>query len=224
MTYFDQDFQNFFSELEKNNNKDWFDKNRKRYEKSVKIPFTKFIDELIGLINEDDPEVRIQAKEAIFRINRDVRFSKDKSPYKTHMSAIISHGGRKDKSVPGIYVQLDHKEIRFYGGAHMVDKDQLYKIRKAIANDLQKFQKLIDDPVFKMKFGKIHGEQNKRIPEEFQTAYKVQPLIANKNYYYYAILDRKYITKNKLPGVIMDYYFVAKSLKNFFANALNNKL
>ena len=145
MPYFDQDFQNFFSELEKNNNKEWFDQNRKRYEKSVKSPFYEFVDDLIGLINEDDPEVRIQTKDAVFRINRDIRFSKDKSPYKVHMSAIISPGGRKDKSAPGIYVQLDHKEVRFYGGAHMVDKDQLYKIRKAIANDLPKFQKLIDD-------------------------------------------------------------------------------
>jgi len=176
MNYFDQDFQNFFSELEKNNNKEWFDQNRKRYEKSVKIPFINFIDDLIGLINEDDPEVRIQAKDAIFRINRDIRFSKNKSPYKTHMSAIISHGGRKDKSVPGIYIQLDHKEIRFYGGAHMVDKDQLYKIRNAIANHLQEFQKLIDDPVFKKKFSKIHGEQNKRIPDLIEIRKKVAAL------------------------------------------------
>ena len=77
MAYFNKEFIKFFKELNKNNHKEWFDENRKRYEKEVKEPFQKFIDEMIGMINSDDPDVRIEAKDAIFRINRDIRFSKD---------------------------------------------------------------------------------------------------------------------------------------------------
>ena len=97
MAYFTKDFIDFFKELAANNKKEWFDFNRKRYEKSVKQPFAEFVQEMIDRIRADDPKVDISTKDAIFRINRDVRFSKDKTPYKTHMAAIVSARGKKDK-------------------------------------------------------------------------------------------------------------------------------
>ncbi len=220
MAYFDNDFSKFFKELEKNNSKDWFDANRKRYEASVKDPFKNFIDEMIGRINADDPEVRIEAKDAIMRINRDIRFSKDKTPYKTNVSAIISPAGKKDKSVPGVYLELNAKEIRFYGGAHMVEKEQLQQIRDAIASDLKGFDRLVNDPRFKKRFGEVHGEKNKRIPPEFVEVAEKQPMIANKHFYYYAVIDKKHITNDDLPDVLMEYYFAANPLKSFFRKAL----
>ena len=90
MKYFSSDYLEFFKELAPNNNKDWFDKNRKRYIDSVKEPFKKFVTDLIQEISKVDDEVQIEAKDAIFRINRDIRFSKDKTPYKLNNSAIIS--------------------------------------------------------------------------------------------------------------------------------------
>jgi len=224
MAYFSNEFIKFFKELNKNNHKEWFDANRKRYEKEVKEPFQKFIDEMIGRINADDPEVRIEAKDAIFRINRDIRFSKDKTPYKVNVSAIISPGGKKDKTIPGIYLELNAKEIRFYGGAHMVEKEQLYNVRSTIANNQKEFVQLLKDPRFKKRFGEIHGEKNKRLPEEFVEVAKTQPLIANKQFYYYAILDIKNLTTDNLPDTIMEYYFAAKPMKNFLKNAIEGKV
>ena len=104
MKYFTQDYLDFFKELAANNHKEWFDENRKRYEKSVKDPFKKFVEALIAETHKFDPSVNIEAKDAIFRINRDIRFSKDKTPYKLDRSAIISSGGRKDHSIPGFYI------------------------------------------------------------------------------------------------------------------------
>ena len=86
---FNEEYLDFFKELAQFNKKEWFDENRKRYEKSVKIPFKKFVTELIQEIQKIDPEVEIEAKDAVFRINRDIRFSKDKTPYKIQMSAIL---------------------------------------------------------------------------------------------------------------------------------------
>ena len=96
MAYFTKDFTKFLKDLEKNNNREWFNENKKRYEESVKEPFYNFIDEMIMRINAIDNNVAIQPKDAIFRIYKDVRFSKDKLPYKTQVSAVISPGGRKD--------------------------------------------------------------------------------------------------------------------------------
>ena len=145
MSYFNQDFIDFFKDLELNNNKEWFDTNRKRYETSVKKPFAKFVDEMIGRINAEDPEVRIEAKDAIMRINRDIRFSRDKTPYNTHVGAIISETGRKDKSVPGFFMRFSTEGIGLFGGAHGVDKDQLQKIREAIASDLKGFRAVLEE-------------------------------------------------------------------------------
>ena len=101
MIYFTKDFIGFFSDLENNNNRDWFHENKKRYETSVKGPFESLVSALISELSKVYPEMTITPKDAIFRINRDIRFSKDKSPYKTHMAALISPGGKKDKTTSG---------------------------------------------------------------------------------------------------------------------------
>lgn len=148
MSYLSKDFIAFFKELEKNNNKDWFDANRKRHETSVKKPFTQLVDGMIGRINVEEPEVTIQARDALLRINRDIRFSPDKTPYNTHYGAIISVAGRKDKSIPGIYFRFSSKGIDIYGGAHGIDKDQLQKIRTYIADNPDQFEKVINNKQF----------------------------------------------------------------------------
>ncbi|MCB0770562.1 MAG: DUF2461 family protein, partial [Flavobacteriales bacterium] len=80
MAHFTSDFNQFYKDLAKNNNKEWFDANRKRYEMSVKKPFLDLVSAVIAKVGKVDKNVRIEAKEAIFRINRDIRFSKDKTP------------------------------------------------------------------------------------------------------------------------------------------------
>lgn len=220
MSYFNNDFINFFKELEKNNSKAWFDENRKRYESSVKKPFYSFVDELIFRISEKDPEVRITAKDAVMRINRDIRFSPDKTPYNVHYGAIISSAGRKDKSVPGYFIRFSPKMIGIFGGAHGIDKHQLQKIRHSIAKDLKGFQKVISQKDFVQKFGTIQGEQHKRIPPEFQEVASKEPLIANKQFYYMAELDPKLITDDSLEDVLMNYWETARPVQQFLAKAL----
>ena len=219
MAYFNQDFLDFFKELEKNNNKEWFNENKKRYEQSVKEPFKAFVQELIDRLNEYEP-IAITTSEAIFRINRDIRFSKDKTPYKTQVSAIISPGGKKDKTTPGIYVQLSVEDVRVYSGAHMLDKDQLSDVRHYIADNLEEFDQLINAKDFKDKFGEILGEKNKRIPKELEEAGQTQPLIYNKSFYYFTKFDSKIVLKDDLLDTIIDHYKITFGLKAFFTKAL----
>lgn len=220
MSHFTADFLAFFKELAANNSKKWFDANRERYERSIKRPFEAFIGEMIARISADDPNVAITPKDAILRINRDIRFAKDKTPYNDYMAAIISAGGRKDKSIPGLYLRLGADEIRIYGGAHMVDANALERIRKAIATDLNGFEKLLKAPDFRTRFGTLHGEQHKRLPATFTAIAERQPLIANKQFYYYAILDANHLLSDDLPDLVMSYYRAGKPINTFLRRAM----
>ena len=220
MAHFTQDFIDFFTELAENNHKEWFDINRKRYEKSVKEPFKAFVNEIISRVNEDDPEVRIEAKDAIFRINRDIRFAKDKTPYKTSVSAIVSRGGRKDKTSPGLYFELKPASVRVYGGAHQLEKDQLQDVREFIVSNMDEFNGALQDNGFKKRFETVRGEQNKRIPVEFREVVETQPLIANKAFYYYCDIDPKLITSDKLVDEVMAAYNDSKPMMGFLKDAM----
>ena len=106
-------FIQFYKDLAANNNRDWFHGNKKRYEQTVKKPFQNFVTSLINAFKEIEPTTEMTAKQAIFRINRDIRFSKDKTPYKLHASAAISTTNKKDYANPkGIYIEINPDFIR----------------------------------------------------------------------------------------------------------------
>lgn len=206
MAWFTDDYNRFFKDLAKNNNKEWFDANRKRYEKSVKQPFEAFVTEAIKRIAKHDKRVAIGPKEAIFRINRDIRFSKDKTPYKLEASAIISPTGRKDHTVPGIYFALGPESVKFYGGCYMPDKEQLTRIREAILRDGKGLRKIIGAKPFIALFGEVQGEANKVLPGEFKAHAAKEPLIANKQFYVGAEKPSKLVTDPKLMETFMDHW------------------
>lgn len=220
MTPFTSDFTSYFKELAANNNREWFHDNKKRYEKFVKEPFKLFVQEMIDRISKDDPRIKIEPKDAIFRIARDIRFSKDKTPYKMHVGAVISPKGRKDMVSPGLYLQLSAEDVRVYGGVYMAQKDQLYNIRSYIAKNGATLTNIVNDKKFKKTFGKIHGEKNKIIPKEFKVAAEQQPLIYNKGWYYFTKEKPSLIAKPELFDVLIEHYYTGKPAQEFFEMAL----
>jgi uncharacterized protein (TIGR02453 family) len=221
MAWFEKKFIQFFKELENNNHREWFHSNKKRYEEFVKIPFYDFVGEMIRRIQADDATYAIDPKDAIFRINRDIRFSPDKRPYKTKASAIISPGGRKNFNTPGIYFEFKADGIQFYGGAHHIEKDQLERVRNNIAKSPGEFNRIINAADFSRHFNEVLGEKNKRIPKELQEAAKKQPLIFNKNYYYGKKMAADLLLKDELPDKIFELYLVGKPFNMFFREAMN---
>jgi len=221
MKFFTQDTVDFFSELEKNNKREWFNENKTRYENSVKIPFEEFVQHMIYKIQEVDEDLIITPKEAIFRIYRDIRFSKDKTPYKTHASAVIGKGGRKNISHPSIYFEVYSGGFNFYSGIYQMDTKQIYKVRSYISANLKEFEKLLNWEDFKKYFGKIHGEQNKVLPAEFKEVAKIQPLLANKQFYYFTKLSQNKLLSKTLPDNFMKFYFAAQPMNKFLINALS---
>lgn len=220
MSWFTDDFNRFFKDLAKNNNKEWFDANRKRYETSVKRPFESFVAEAIKRIHQHDKSITIEPKDAIFRINKDIRFSKDKTPYKLEASAIISRAGRKDHAVPGIYFAFGPEAVKFYGGCYQPEKEQLLAIREAILKDGKGFRKAIGGKPFLALFKEVQGEANKVLPPEFKAAAAKEPLIANKQFYVGAELPAKLVSDAKLLDILMEHWLAMCPFNQWLAKAM----
>jgi uncharacterized protein (TIGR02453 family) len=216
MIYFDTRFIEFFKGLAANNNKEWFDIHRKEYENYVKEPFKTFISDLISSIQKYEPELILTPSECIFRINRDIRFSKDKSPYKLHTGAYLSARGKKDASWPGLYVQLAPDGVMIASGVYMPDKNQLTDLRYFIFNHLEEFKQLYSDPEFVQYFGNMKGEVQKRLPPELTEAAIHEPHLWHKQFYYEANLDPESITHPDFLETIMKHYVAAIPLNDFF--------
>lgn len=219
MAYFTKDFTAFFRELEKNNNKEWFDKNKKRFEASVKLPFEVFVSEMIKRMKKIDPSVNMSPKDAIFRIYRDIRFSNDKRPYKNYMSAAISSGGKKDYETPGLYLECRADLVRIYSGVYMAEKDVLYNVRTHIAENGKEFEKLLKDKKFTSVFGTIQGEKGKILPPELKEAAIKQALIFNKQFYYSADFGAGILLDDKLPEKLISAYSACLPMNKFLSKA-----
>ncbi len=217
MTFFNQDFLQFFMDLAGNNNKDWFDQNRKRYEVNVKDAFKNFVTHIITKLAEGDPAFKdLEASSCIFRINRDIRFSKDKTPYKMNVSAVVAPEGKKSKAINGVYFELGPEHVRVYGGVYEIDKDDLLTVREGIAKNPEKFKKLYSDATFKNVFGEILGEKNKVIPKELKEAAEKEPLIYNKQWYFYKQFDAEVVLSENLDQLILDCYKAGQPVEKFF--------
>jgi uncharacterized protein (TIGR02453 family) len=219
MSYFTPAFLKFFKELSTNNTKEWFDANRKTYEAEVKKPFAAFVEEMIKRVHMHEPEVKIGASEAIMRINKDIRFSKDKTPYNTHVAANISVYGKKDKGYPGFYFQLSPEKVAVFGGVYMAEPPVLENIRKTIAKDLSGFKAAYKNKKFIEIYDGVKGEQQKRLPEEIKEIAAKEPLIANKQFYFEGSLPAKTITSPDLADKLMEYYVAGKSINEFLRKA-----
>jgi uncharacterized protein (TIGR02453 family) len=215
-------FTSFFKELVVNNNRDWFHANKKRFEEDVKAPFEELTEEVITGMQKIDQEITVTPKECVFRIYRDVRFSKDKAPYKTFVSAAVGRGGRKDHTYPGVYFQIDGDSVTIAGGSWRPDKNRLYRIRQKIAEDPKAFRKLMNVKKFKDTFGGLDDEEkNKIIPKEFREAAETTPEIYNKNFHFWKTYKgRKYVTDKALAKTIVEHFKVAKQFNAFLVETI----
>jgi len=222
MAFFKPDFLQFFIDLAPNNNKEWFDINRKRYEQIIKEPFKKFVQHIIDELSKTDGTYKnLEAKDCIFRINRDIRFAKDKSPYKMMVSAVIAPGGKKSKAINGVYFEFGPEYVRVYGGIYEIEKDDLLIIREGIAGNVAKFQKAYNNPIFTEVFGAILGDKNKIISKELKEAAEKEPLIFNKQWYFYKQFEPKILLSEDLDQVILKCYKAGRPVEEYFNDLIN---
>lgn len=152
----------FLKELQKNNNKPWFDANRKAYE-AAKADFSGFVQTIIDKHGKHDPSIaHLAAKDCTFRINRDVRFSKDKSPYKNNMGAYMSKDGKKGFAA-GYYFHMQPGESFCGGGLYMPPPELLKNVRQEIDYNWKEFYKIINSKKFKAVFGDLSTEGDMKL-------------------------------------------------------------
>ena len=209
-------FYEFFIELSANNQKSWFDENRARYEREVKALFLTFVESvLVKMAAVDGRFSGMEAKQCIFRINKDIRFSKDKTPYKLHCAAAIQIGGRKEMGAGGLYIQLGPEECGLYSGVYMPEKDELMRIRGLIAGDLEGFNRVITDKAFVKYFGTVRGEKNKRIDADWVMAAAEQPLLYNKQFYIQHVMDAEDTLRSNFDDYVVEVWKASKGFNAF---------
>jgi uncharacterized protein (TIGR02453 family) len=181
----------FFRGLERNNTREWFTPRKAQFEADVRGPMV----ELVTLVNEDlrrfaAEHVLAQPARAIYRIYRDTRFSKDKTPYKTHVGATFARRGVPKHGGAGFYFGVSHKQVEIAGGIYMPGPAEIAAVRRAIVNDAPRFLKLVTDKQLVRRVGPLVGERLKRPPKGLEDApADVAQLVKFKQWYFYVTLD-----------------------------------
>ncbi len=167
----------FLKKLDKNNNKAWFDANRKQYE-AAKLDFANLTGQVIAQFGKKEPAIALlQPKECVFRINRDVRFSKNKAPYKNNMGASIKAGGKKSLSA-GYYIHLEPGGKSFVGGGlYMPDANIVGKIRQEIDYNYAEFLKIVQNKKFVAQYGGLDFSEGMSLVREPKGYEKENPAI-----------------------------------------------
>jgi uncharacterized protein (TIGR02453 family) len=188
---FSKKMPSFFRSLAKNNTREWFSPRKELFEAEVRGPMI----ELVSRINEDlrgfaiDYTVAVPAK-ALYRIYRDTRFSKDKTPYKTHIGATFHRQGLSRTTCAGFYVGVSHKCVEVAGGMYMPGPDELSAVRQAIAEDPDTFLSLFTNRRLTKSMGPLRGERLARPPKGFE-AHASSPVaehLKSKQVYWYVEL------------------------------------
>ncbi|MDX2269640.1 MAG: DUF2461 domain-containing protein [Bryobacter sp.] len=174
----------FLRELKENNEREWFEANRERYERDVKAPMLEAIAELNRVLLEVVPDYVTAPKKALFRIHRDVRFSKDKSPYKTNVAAQFFRQNLGKGESAGFYLHLDTEELFIGGGCYLPPPEHLRVLRQHIAENPERFRALVEDKKRKKVVGELYGEPGARVPKGFAADHPAAEYLRHKMYVY----------------------------------------
>lgn len=204
----------FLKALKQNNNRDWFNKNKSQYETARK-QFEGFVDILIMKIKEFDDTIDVNAaKECTFRIYRDVRFSKNKEPYKPNFGAYIAKGGRKSEYA-GYYIHAEPCASFAGGGIYCPQPKVLKAVREDIYNDSSVIKKIINKPNFKTVFPEMYGEKLKTAPRGFPKDFPDIQLLNFKSYTVIKELPDKDLTAGSFLDNLLSIFKTQKPFNDY---------
>ncbi len=214
----------FLKKLKKNNNKPWFDANRPVYE-AAKADFLQFIQQVIDQFGKKEPSIRhLLAKECTFRINRDVRFSKDKSPYKSNMGASINKGGKKAVGA-GYYFHLEPGGAFVGGGLYVPQPADLQKVRQEIDYNLPAFKKILAAKAFKTTYGDLDRSKEfllSRVPKGYEADNPAAEYLKFKSYIAMTALKDSDLVSKELVKKTVAAFAALQPLILFMEQAMEN--
>ncbi|WP_309640801.1 DUF2461 domain-containing protein [Flavobacterium sp.] len=220
-----KDTLQFLEDLKANNNREWFLANKKRYE-AYKSDYHKLISDLLEVMKPLDASLEmLEVKNCTFRINRDIRFSKDKSPYKTHMGIWLASGAKNAES-SGYYLQIDKENSFVGGGMYCPMPDQLQKIRKEINFFYDDLEQIIHDKSFQSTFGNLNFNENstlKNPPRGFDKEHPAIEYLKLKSFTATQKFDAATTTQKDFVADISKKLIALKPLNDYINRALTSE-
>lgn len=211
----------FLKELQENNNRQWFNENKDRYLQSLQNTI-EFTDSLISEMSRYDRIETPSGKKSLFRIYRDVRFSKDKSPYKSYW------GGRMKRATPyrrgGYYFQIEPGNSFAAGGFWRPDPSDLDLIRRHIAQDDTQLREVLADKMFKKIFRELEGEKVKTIPKGYTKDHPAADLLRFKQFIVYHRFTDKEILSQDFLKMIVEVYLTLHPFFDYMSEILTTDL
>lgn len=211
----------FLESLKENNTREWFTENKAWYERA-RANFEQFVAQIIQAIATFDPEIGNQeAKKCIFRIYKDTRFSKDKTPYKTNFGAIFRprNGGKGS----GYYLHIDPAECFVSCGQYMLPPDELKKIRRGIYNDFETLNQILNNKEFKKEFGgDLYRDENtlQRVPNGFDKNHPAAEYMKLKHFYVYKPITHEQLMSNDFVEYVAGIYKLMMPLNEYLNDLL----
>jgi uncharacterized protein (TIGR02453 family) len=188
----------FLRNLQRNNRREWFQPRKEKYEALIKAPMM----ELVGCLNDEfarfAPNYLTPPQKALYRIYRDTRFSKDKTPYKTHISGIFPRVTAVKREGAVFYFHFTAKELLAFGGIYSPERDELMAYRGLIQERYQELEEILDSKMLRRTVGPLQGEQLTRMPKGFPEDHPAESLLRRKQWYLEAILDVRLVTSPRI--------------------------
>jgi uncharacterized protein (TIGR02453 family) len=201
----------FLSELKENNNREWFNDNKNRY-KAALSEFEGVVGQMIASISQFDDAVRLlEPKECIFRIYKDIRFSKNKEPYKTNMGAYLVRGGRKSQ-FSGYYMHMEPNGSFLSGGIYMPEPAVLNRVREDLDLYYDDFLNIINNPSFKQYYPELLGDKLKTTPKGYSKDNPAADILKHKSLYVARMLSNNEVDS---PSYIAEAHKTFEALKPF---------
>jgi uncharacterized protein (TIGR02453 family) len=195
----------FFRKLMKNNRREWFQPRKEIFDSKLKQPMRELVHEVNREMARFAPEYVTDPDKAIYRIYRDTRFSKDKTPYKNHIAASFRRNGSCGEAQAGFYFAISHKEVAVGGGIYMPPPETLKAIRQHLAQNHEEFRKLVRGRAVRQLYGDVQGEQLTLPPKGFAADHPAMDLVRYKQLLFYVELEPELATSRELQPVLVQH-------------------
>jgi uncharacterized protein (TIGR02453 family) len=211
----------FLARLKKNNTKEWFDANKKEYDE-IRKEVVAYVSGMIGHIQSFDPSIAgLEAKHCMFRINRDIRFSKDKSPYKTNFGISFNPGG-KNSQFGGYYLHIQPGECFIAGGIYAPFPEPLAAVRQEVDYHFDEFKKILADKDFKKYFGTLKGDKLSRPPKGYESDNPAVEFLKHKQFLMWHEFDEKKLLEKDFEKYNIAVFKAMKPMLSFMNRAIGN--
>jgi uncharacterized protein (TIGR02453 family) len=214
----------FLKQLKKNNDREWFTPRKQTFLESVQEPMYSLVEAINQEMASFAPEHLTEPKKAVYRIYRDTRFSKDKTPYKTHIAANFFRRGSEKHAAAGYYCSVSPEQIEIAAGVYMPGPAELLAIRKHLSANLAEFERLLAAKGLEKLVGPLQGDSLTRPPKGFSAEDPAIDWIRRKQWYFYDTrLDPALAVTPKLAGEIVRRFATMAPVVDYFNRALAGK-